>query len=175
MTMAIRPAGGRFPAKWLPAFGFPLPCPRCEGSGRGRLLVEIEHCPPAGQPSPGLPGKDPKIPAARTEAGALPLVNHLESKARHGHVGDQIHLMIVFVVRDDPGALAEIHEPGDERVAACGSTRETRKHKGSNPLGPPGLFPCPPAKPRGIGLALRAARRSCLASNSVQVALSSSR
>jgi hypothetical protein len=24
MTMAIRPAGGRFPAKWLPAFGFPL-------------------------------------------------------------------------------------------------------------------------------------------------------
>jgi hypothetical protein len=38
--------------------------------------------------------------------------------------------MIVFVVRDDPGALAEIHEPGDERVAACGSTRETRKHKG---------------------------------------------
>src|SRR5271157_1728744 len=110
----------------------PGPClsAPCEGSGRGRLLVEIEHRPPAGQPSPGLPGKDPEIPAARTEAGSFPLVNHLKSKARHSQIGDRINLVIEFVVRDDPGGLAEIHEPGDERVAACGSTRETRKHNG---------------------------------------------
>jgi hypothetical protein len=175
MTMAIRPAGGRFPAKWLPAFGFPLPCPRCEGSGRGRLLVEIEHCPPAGQPSPGLPGKDPKIPAARTEAGALPLVNHLESKARHGHVGDQIHLMIVFVVRDDSGALQKSTNSAMNASRPVARPAKPGNTKGAIPWGHPVFFPAPPAKPRGIGLALRAARRSCLASNSVQVALSSSR
>src|SRR5208337_4797379 len=127
----IHLAGGSFPAKRLPAFGLRLPCPRCEGSGRGRLLVEIEHCPPAGQPSSGLPGKDPKIPTARTQAGSFPLVNHLKSKACHSQIGDRINLVIEFVVRDDPGGLAEIHEPGDERVAACGSTRETRKHHGN--------------------------------------------
>src|SRR5271157_3932895 len=111
----------------------PHPClwAPCEGSGRGRLLVEIEHRPPAGQPSPGLPGKDPKIPAARPEAGSFPLVNHLKSKACHSQIGDRINLVIEFVVRDDPGVLAEIHEAGDERVTACGSARETRKYHGN--------------------------------------------
>ncbi len=138
MTMAIRPAGGRFPAKWLPAFGFPLPCPRCEGSGRGRLLVEIEHCPPAGQPSPGLPGKDPKIPAARTEAGSLPLVDRLESKARHGH-GELNSLIPQFRI---PVVSQSYRKVTERRNFGAVKSQPTKDFRRAGPKVPSSRKPC---------------------------------
>ena len=58
-----------------------------------------------------MPGKYPEIAAARSEAGFLPLVNHLEPKACHSHVANQVNLLIVLVVRDDPGVWQKSTNP----------------------------------------------------------------
>ena len=83
-----------------------------------RLLADIHHRPPAGQPLLRLVGEGPDVPAGRVIPGAVPLVDHVKLESGHGGGVEPIDLVLALLERNNPGVITEIDEAGNERVVS---------------------------------------------------------